>query len=341
MLLILIPQLNERDSTLGDTTRNIYKWKESREPGRNRHNSEPDLSVYQEPDPNVPSASELREPGMFRRFFLSRKAQQEGKSPPPFITRNFIDFLVLYGTYGGDVVPSDDEEEYDQFDEEEATERTPLVRNRSVRGLPTPSVSGTSESKAFFMLVKAFVGTGVLFLPRGFANGGIVVSSVLMIVLGYLTLHCMILLVNTSRAIGGKSYGDIGQKIYGPKVRIIILASIAVSQMGFCCAYYIFVAQNLRDWLMIVSDCQWVLPDWVFIIIQTVIYIPLAWVRRIKNFGVTSLVADVFILMGLLYIFVFDLQHIGTYGPQQVAWFNLESFSLFVGTAMFSFKAFV
>jgi proton-coupled amino acid transporter len=107
---------------------------------------------------------------------------------------------------------------------------------------------------------------------------------------------------------------------------------------GFCCAYYIFVGQNLRDLLMITSDCKLILPDWFFICIQLLFYIPLAWVRRIKNFGITSLIADVFILGGLGYIFTYDLVLIGQDGTKDVAWINLQSFPLFIGTAMFAFE---
>ena len=60
--------------------------------------------------------------------------------------------------------------------------------------------------------------------------------------------------------------------------------------------------------------------------------------RKIKNFGITSLIADVFILLGLVYIFVFDLVSVGEKGVQDVSGFNAESFPLFVGTAMFAFE---
>ena len=345
----------------GEVTRNIYKWKENRDQPRLRRNSEPDMVL---PDSStsslqIPTASELREPGMFRRYFLENKARQEGKRPPNFITRNFMDFLALYGFYGGDVYPLSDDEDEDDDETfysvragsssglsiaaghsstiegaESATERTPLVGGQQQTHQP----SGTSPSKAFFMLLKAFVGTGVLFLPKAFLNGGIMFSTILMGVLGYLTLHCMILLVETSRKLNNKSFGDIGYHLYGEGMRQLVLASIAISQMGFCCAYFIFVAQNLRDVVMIASDCHWIFPDWVFILVQLLLYIPLAWVRRIKNFGITSLIADVFILLGLGYIFSFDLTIIAKSGFKDVPWINLDSFSLFVGTAMFAFE---
>ncbi|KAI8808404.1 transmembrane amino acid transporter protein-domain-containing protein [Cladochytrium replicatum] len=207
-------------------------------------------------------ASDLREPGAFRRHFVLTKqastgrggvqdpgAQQQGGM---IFTRNFIDLLLLYGFYGDDAVPSDEEEE-DIVDEAEARREgdkdDPLLTPRPST-LPWPpsiaTVNGTSAKRAFFMLIKAFVGTGVLFLPKAFANGGMLFSIGLMVFLGWLTLHCMLLLVKTSRELGG-SFGDIGEYFYGPRMRQLVLASIAISQMGFSCAYYIFVAQNLQN----------------------------------------------------------------------------------------------
>ncbi|KAI8913262.1 transmembrane amino acid transporter protein-domain-containing protein [Gorgonomyces haynaldii] len=315
----------------GAVTRDIYKWNEERQQNRPRRNSEPELAI----DPTAPHASDLREPGMFRRHFIANQAQMEGRPEPNFVTRNFLDFLVLFGFFGGDVYPSDIEDE--EYDIEPSNENTPLLRASSTTR-SVPHVKGTSESKAFFMLTKAFVGTGVLFLPSAFANGGLLFSVVLLIILGFLTLHCMLLLAETSQKLENKSFGDIGFHLYGEWFRQVVLQSISVSQMGFCCAYLIFVGQNLRDLVMIATNCQTVLPDWVFILFQLLVYIPLAWVRRIKNFGITSLIADVFILLGLGYIFFYDLVQIGGHGFQQVPYINLQSFSLFVGTAMFAFE---
>jgi proton-coupled amino acid transporter len=159
-----------------------------------------------------------------------------------------------------------------------------------------------------------------------------------MILLGSATLHCMLLLAETSSALGNRSFGDIGQVLFGDRFRQIVLYSIAISQMGFCCAYFIFVGQNLRDIIMDITQCRIVLPDWIFILIQLLIYIPLAWVRRIKNFGFTALIADVFILLGLAYIFFYDFVKLSKSGIQDVPLINTDSFSLFVGTAMFAFE---
>jgi proton-coupled amino acid transporter len=188
--------------------------------------------------PVAPTASALQQPGAFRRQFITNKAKKEGKRPPNFLTSNFIDFLVLYGYFGGDVYPSDDDDSDSEEDRlpgsvptdlEHQSENAPLLERQSSTNLA--AIKGTSQAKAFFMLLKAFVGTGILFLPKAFSNGGILFSSICMVGFGFLTMHCMILLVEASRSFGGKSFGDLGQIIYGEKCRLLILGSIAVSQM--------------------------------------------------------------------------------------------------------------
>lgn len=223
----------------GETTREIYQWKEKRDSisiSRKRRNSEPNLRSGNPSHEDVIHASELRQPGVFRRFYVANKAHQEGKQPPNILTRNFIDFLVLYGYYGGDIYPSDDDDDDEDAlhrsrsdSEQPASETTPLMSKS--RASSSTAIHGTSANKAFFMLIKAFVGTGVLFLPQAFKNGGMGFSIVLMLILGYLTLHCMNLLVETSRSMGGLSFGDLGERLYGKKVKQLVLMSIAVSQV--------------------------------------------------------------------------------------------------------------
>ncbi|KAG1515922.1 hypothetical protein G6F51_014793 [Rhizopus arrhizus] len=74
------------------------------------------------------------------------------------MTRTFVDFLALYGHFGGEDL-SEEEEEGDE--EEGLDETTPLIQSsqHAVRGTATPA-------KAVFLLLKSFVGTGVMFLPK-------------------------------------------------------------------------------------------------------------------------------------------------------------------------------
>lgn len=58
-----------------------------------------------------------------------------------------------------------------------------------------------------------------------------------------------------------------------------------------------------------------------------------------RAFSVTSLIADVFILLGLGYVFYYDIALLSTRGvASEIVMFNLKDFPLFVGTALFSFE---
>ncbi|KAG0329742.1 neutral amino acid transporter [Dissophora globulifera] len=90
-----------------------------------------------------------------------------------------------------------------------------------------------SFSKAVGMLFKAFIASGILFMPSAFKNGGILFSSLVMVLFAGLCLHSFLLLVKC-RDLHSGSYGDIGQYLYGRWMRYIVLFAIAISQFGFC-----------------------------------------------------------------------------------------------------------
>ena len=56
---------------------------------------------------------------------------------------------------------------------------------------------------------------------------------------------------------------DIGGALYGPYMRIAILTSIVVSQLGFVSAYTIFVAENLRVGYSSAPSKFWALTSFV------------------------------------------------------------------------------
>ncbi|KAJ1676842.1 hypothetical protein EV182_007393, partial [Spiromyces aspiralis] len=154
-----------------------------------------------------------------------------------------------------------------------------------------PSHATASAKKAFFLLIKSFVGTGVLFLPRAFYNGGLAFSTFLMLFVAFVALHCALLLVRCYHKYHG-SYGDLGYKLFGEPMRQAILGSIVISQIGFCCAYTIFVATNVRDLWNSVTKCDYNYSVEFWVMVQMLIYIPMAMVRKIKNFSLLALIAD-------------------------------------------------
>ncbi|KAJ1934286.1 hypothetical protein FBU59_005748, partial [Linderina macrospora] len=193
----------------GDITHGIYKWQKKHSPTQSsvrarRRESFSGMASDSDWDLGV-SRSQLRAPGGMRRHFVQDRAEREGRQVD-MLTDSFVDFIGLYGHFAGGDYPSDEDDE-----ETEEGERAPLLtRQRSARDIHATA----SSRKAFFLLVKAFVGTGVLVLPKAFSNGGLLASAFVMTFVAWYAWHCMILLADVYLKIGG-SYSDLGNKLYG------------------------------------------------------------------------------------------------------------------------------
>ena len=85
-----------------------------------------------------------------------------------------------------------------------------------------------------------------------------------------------------------------------------------------------------------ITKCATSLPVLFFILVQLVIFLPLALVRNIAKLGTAALIADVFILAGLLYIFGSEISIISKEGIAEIQMFNPRDFPLFIGYALVS-----
>jgi len=111
--------------------------------------------------------------------------------------------------------------------------------------------------------------------------------------------------------------------------------------LGFVCAGLIFTAENLLSFLQAVVPRQQPQPFSTasLIAIQFVFLIPLALIRNISKLGPAALLADVFILIGIIYIWQYDITALIQRGPApSVTLFNPSSFTLTIGSAIFTFE---
>lgn len=278
-------------------------------------------------------------PGGLRRQFLHKQARSVSYIAEP-VTRNFVSFLELYGNFAGeDLEESDDETAIEDDDEEEQGERRPLLgRRQSSKRLRQQG--DASNMKSFFTLLKAFVGTGIMFLPKAFKNGGMLFSAITLVVVSAVTMICFELLLSCRKQYGGGGYGDLGQLIVGKRLRQLILISITLSQFGFVCAGLIFTAENLASFFDAVTPESKPLGTNALIGIQLVLLIPLAFIRNISKLGPAALLADVFILIGLTYIYWYDISWISKMGGfhPSIELFNPRDWTMTIGSAIFTFE---
>jgi proton-coupled amino acid transporter len=265
--------------------------------------------------------------------------------------------LTLYGHFAGEELEEDDEvldrDEYFSSDAyEEAT--TEGDDNRSDRdwgedsALLTPgkrkrkrkvrSAGKGTPFGAAMLLLKSFVGTGVLFLPRAYLNGGMLFSNIVLLGIAALSYYCFILLVGVRLKVQC-SYGDMGQRIFGNYFRNAINFSLVISQIGFSSAYIVFVGENLRAFVLAVTRCKTDIDIGIMILIQMVIFLPLSLYRNINQIQKMALLADLFILLGLVYVYFYDVKTIVKQGGiADIENFNPEYWTLLIGTAIFTFE---
>ncbi|KZL66430.1 transmembrane amino acid transporter [Colletotrichum tofieldiae] len=299
---------------------------------------------------DLPAASEMLMPQGFRRQFVMQKRGFTAANLP--ITRNFVEFLDFYGSFAGEdladsdeeAIESDDDDDDDGGDDEEsrqrrgpATETRPLLgRRRSSRF--ARKAGDASTTKTFFTTLKAFIGTGIMFLPKAFKNGGILFSSLTMLVVAAVSMAAFHLLLQCRTRYGG-GYGDLGKDISGPRMRSLILASITLSQIGFVCTGLVFVADNWFSFLQAVTGGANPLDSTALIALQAVVIVPLAFIRNISKLGPAALLADVFIVVGVAYIWWYDISALATRGMDPtVKLFNPSSYTLTIGASIFTFE---
>lgn len=160
--------------------------------------------------------------------------------------------------------------------------------------------------------------------------------------LAFVAIICCVafLLLVKVRLVVRESFQDIGKTLFGPYMRLAVLVSVALSQIGFCCAYLIFVSQNIDAVVQTFTKCTFHgIQEKVYIFVPLVILIPLVLIRRMSILSLPSMLANLFIIFGIVYLWYFSIDSLATSGVgPDIQLFNSDDFALFIGTAVFSFE---
>ncbi|KAL8914626.1 MAG: hypothetical protein Q9171_000807 [Xanthocarpia ochracea] len=308
-------------------------------------------------------ARDSSEQGTLSNRFVSPNVDTRPGVSSTFFTSSFIEFLTLYGHFAGEQLEEIKEEDEDAdesdsyYDEsgdyfhtaDESGEARQYGEGSALLAPATPgrrkrkpsgrgSVGRNSPLGAALMLLKSFVGTGVLFLPKAYLNGGMLFSNLVLLGVAALSYYCFILLVDTRLKVEA-SFGDMGGILYGKWLRTLILSSVALSQVGFVSAYIVFTSENLQAFILAVSNCRTWIDIKFMVLMQLIIFLPLSLIRDISALSLTAYIADFFILLGLVYLYYYDIFTIAiNHGVSDIVNFNSRNWSLFIGTAIFTFE---
>ncbi|RWS25056.1 proton-coupled amino acid transporter 1-like protein [Leptotrombidium deliense] len=174
-------------------------------------------------------------------------------------------------------------------------------------------VSLMSNTATLMHLLKGNVGPAVLAIPSAVANAGLLVAEKAFLV----GPKCLQNKAHIAKAI----------------VNIFLL----MTQIGFCCVYCIFIADNIRDFVKNVTHGDVILNvDTIMLAVYPIIVV-LNFIRRLSHLAIASAAANILQVTGLAIIFYnlfIDLPPTWT----RPATADITRLPLFFGTAIYAFE---
>lgn len=210
----------------------------------------------------------------------------------------------------------------------------------------------TSYLETMMHLFKGNVGSGIFALGDAFKNAGLMLAPPLTIFLGIICVHAQHILIKcneeVTRRVGNDTNtcgfagtvemcfatGPLGLRKYSTFMRKMVNIFLCITQLGFCCVYFVFISTNMKQ----VLDAHGIEMD----VHQhmAVVLIPImlsTWIRNLKYLVPISSIANFLVIAGYvatMYIMSHDVPSI--YERRYIAdWNNLP---LFFGTVIYSFE---
>eukprot|EP00095_Tigriopus_kingsejongensis_P005567 snap_masked-scaffold12_size759060-processed-gene-2.9 protein:Tk05567 transcript:snap_masked-scaffold12_size759060-processed-gene-2.9-mRNA-1 annotation:"proton-coupled amino acid transporter 4" len=200
-------------------------------------------------------------------------------------------------------------------------------------------------------MLKGNVGTGILAMPDAIKNSGLGFGCIGLVFMGLICVHCMHMLVKCAQElcrrvkVNSLTYPEVGSQAFStahsPRLRRFaqpaktsIDVFLCITQLGFCCVYFVFVAQNLKR----VVDHHWQEMDYHFYMALVLpLMLALCSVRNLKYLSPISMFANIIQFVGLGIILFYLVQDLPkTWERKQFSsWGQLP---LYFGTAIYAFE---
>jgi len=203
----------------------------------------------------------------------------------------------------------------------------------------------SSVATTVMLLLKCFLGTGVLFLPDGFRKSGIIPASLMIIGSGALATHCMFLLLDTKdflrreRGVKTQSYGEIGEAALGKTGKRMVDAAVILSQTGFCAVYVSFVGNNMSKVYSFGLGRDSTMAHIAWMSFAQFFFMFLVWIRKLSLFKTTNSISLNIIFGSIGIIFACSTYQITSQGASpDASWGVNKDILTFFGTAVYAFE---
>ncbi|KAI5644817.1 transmembrane amino acid transporter protein domain-containing protein [Phthorimaea operculella] len=210
----------------------------------------------------------------------------------------------------------------------------------------------TTNTETLLHLLKGSLGTGILAMPKAFSNAGYVVGAVGTLVIGVLCTYCIHVLIDSCyvlckrRKVPSLTYTGAAEaallegpdwcKACAPYAAHVVNAFLLVYQLGTCCVYVVFVADNIQS----VLNNYFNLHISVFEVMCYALLplILINWVRDLKYLAPFSAIANAVTIASFGIILYYIFREMPTLEGKSPAG-ELAHFPLFFGTVLFALEA--
>lgn len=187
-------------------------------------------------------------------------------------------------------------------------------------------------------------------MPDAFKNAGLYVGLFGTMIMGAICTHCMHMLVGCCHELCRRlqvpslSFSEVcyaafktgppGVQRYANLARNLINLFLVITQLGFCCVYFVFVAVNVQE---VVAHYFFKLDIRVYLLLMLVPMVLLNLVRNLKYLTPASLLASILTIGGLAITFFYMLQDLPKTDTVK-GFATWDTLPLFFGTAIYAFE---
>ncbi|XP_068974164.1 proton-coupled amino acid transporter-like protein CG1139 isoform X2 [Bombus flavifrons] len=210
----------------------------------------------------------------------------------------------------------------------------------------------TSYLETMMHLFKGNVGSGIFALGDAFKHAGLLLAPPLTMFLGVICVHAQHILIKCNEEVTRRvndasattgfagtvelcfATGPLALRKYSVFMRQMVNVFLCITQLGFCCVYFVFIAKNMKQVLDVYGIEMDVHQHMAVILIPIMLS---TWIRNLKYLVPISSLANFLVITGYvatMYIMCHDLPPI--HERRYIAdWHELP---LFFGTVIYSFE---
>ncbi|CAD5214466.1 unnamed protein product [Bursaphelenchus okinawaensis] len=205
-------------------------------------------------------------------------------------------------------------------------------RENLIRTQPNVYERRTTESsitpeQALIHLIKVMMGTGMLSLPLAFKHSGLFLGLPLLMVI------CAMDYANVMR--NAVEFGPDWISGWGYFAKNLVNLNMFIAQIGFCCVYFVFMADNLKQFFDETSEIHISQAGWIALLLIPIFF--LCTIRQLKVLAPFALIGNVVYIVAVTIVIYYLCSHLQPITAVKYVG-SLDDMPLFFGTVMFAFE---